>query len=90
MEEFVGSAAEVGADGDAGEGGKDLVDANEAGRAIEEGESDGSVGEEGVEEGQGVAQAGALLLNGGDHAVEGGDEIAEVVFDGNGQGKGGA
>ena len=69
------AAAEMESEGVAIHVGEELIDADEAVFAVEEGEADGGVGEHGVEQGQGLVEAGALILHGGDHAIEGDGEL---------------
>ena len=71
--------------GDAGEVGKDLVDAGKPAVAVKEGQADGRIGEHGVEQREGVVEAGALLGDGGDHAVEGLNQVADFVLYAGGQ-----
>ena len=54
---------------------QELIDADEAVFTVEEGEADGGIREHGVKKGEGFVEAGALILRGGDHAVEGNGEL---------------
>ena len=69
------TAAEMEGEGVAVHVGEKLIDADEAVFAVEEGEADGGVGEHGVEQGEGFVEAGALIVHGGDHAIEGDGEL---------------
>ena len=81
------AAAEMEGEGVAVHVGEELIDADEAVFAVEEGEADGGIGEHGIEQGQGFVEAGALILHGGDHAIEGDGEFGGFGrgFDGEGE-----
>ena len=81
------SPAEVAAERDAGHVGKHLVDAHKPATAVKEGQADGCVGQHRVQQRKRVVEPGALLRYGSNHAVEGLDQVADLVVHHHGQRK---
>ena len=73
-------AAQMAAEGNSGQVRKDLVDADKPATAVKKGQADGRVGQHRVQQRKRVIQARALLGQRGNHAVEGFDQVADLVM----------